>query len=732
MGNLIVNIACEDITERKNSEKELSEKVELLSKKNRYESIIRAVTESVHESLDLDEVFDNAVDALNKYVDGAEHVVIFMVEGNDAVLKAHRGHTEEYITRLQRIPRPKGATWKTILEGIPRYVPDTESDDALGPAGKEFGTKSYLSMPIHLYEETIGCIHIHSREIDRFNPDDLDMLLIVSRQLESAVQNAKQAQDLKESRENLQQKLLELSKKKRYEEIINTVTASIHSSIDLHQVLENAVQALNKNVDGADNVCIYFVEGNEAVLQAHCGCPDWFIENTRRIPYQKGYTWKTIKYGELFYCPDAEKDKVIGPAGKKVGTKSYASMPIKYNGSSIGCININSMRKDTFDRDELKLLEIIASQIEISVNNARKAEALKISEERYRTLFYQTPVGVYTFDKDLIITNTNDRHAEIMQSSRDDIIGLDINDLNDKSFNPLHERAVQGESGTQEGFYKSTTGSADLYILVSAAPIRDASENIIGGMAIVEDITERRQAEEALRQSQQTYETLINSVEGIVWAAELSTQKFIFVSKQAETILGYPTQDWINEKQMWFEKLHPDDKGWVLDFCATEISHQRDHMMEYRIIASDGRIVWLKESVSVVVDKGEVVELKGLMVDITDLKKAEDMLKESADRYRTLVENIYDLVAECDSNGHFVYLSSNYLETMGYDPEELIGRNIFEHVHPEDIPLVTREFSRAPGHLATQYSDTGTRTETGDGSRAQGRLLRPLPENRTA
>jgi len=731
---LIVNIACEDITGRKNSEKELSEKVELLSKKNRYESIIRAVTESVHESLDLDEVFDNAVEALNKYVEGAEHVIIFMVEGNDAVLKANRGHTKEYIARLQRIPRPKGATWKTILEGIPRYVPDTESDDALGPAGIEFGIKSYLSMPIRSDEKTIGCIHIHSREEDRFNADDLDMMLIVARQLESAVNNAKQAEALKESRENLRQKLSELSKKQRYEEIISTVTASIHSSIDLQQVLENAVHAMNRNIEGADNVSIYFVEGNDAVIQTHCGYPDWFIEKVSRIPYPKGFTWRTITEGKLLYCADAEKDSVIGPLGKKVGTKSYAAMPITYEGKTIGCININSLRKNAFDRDELDLLEIIASQIEISVNNARKAEALKVSEERYRTLFYQTPVGVYTFDKSLIITNTNDRHAEIMQSSRDNIIGLDINDLKDKSFNALHERAVQGESGIQEGYYKSTTGSADLYILVSAAPIRDASENIIGGMAIVEDITERRQAEVALRQSQQTYETLINTVEGIVWEADPSTQKFTFVSKQAETILGYPTEDWINEKQIWFEKLHPDDKEWVLDFCATEISHQRDHMMEYRIIASDGRIVWLKESVSVVVEKGEVVKLKGLMVDITDLKKAEDMLKESADRYRTLVENIYDLVAECDSNGNFVYLSPNYLETVGYDPEELIGRNIFEHVHPEDIPLVTREFSRVviTRSWATQYSDTGTRTETGDGSRAPVRLLKPLQGNRAA
>ena len=110
----------------------------------------------------MQEVFENAVDALNKNVEGASNVVIFVVEGNDAVLMADRGHSDWYIERVRRIPYPKGATWKTILEGKPRYVPDTDEDNALGPAGKEFGTKSYLSMPIQSDEKTVGCIHIHS------------------------------------------------------------------------------------------------------------------------------------------------------------------------------------------------------------------------------------------------------------------------------------------------------------------------------------------------------------------------------------------------------------------------------------------------------------------------------------------------------------------------------------------------------------------------------------------
>jgi PAS domain S-box-containing protein len=555
-----------DMTEPRKREEVLREHVEQLSKKNRYESIVRAVTESVHQSLDLQEVFENAVDALNKNVEGASNVVIFMVDGNDAVLKADRGHSDWYVERLRKIPYPKGATWKTILDGKPRYVPDTDEDDALGPAGKEFGTKSYLSMPIQSEGTTVGCIHIHSQEKQSFSIEDLDMLQIVARQLESAIKNAKQAEALKKSEEDIKQKLTELSKKKKYEEIIGMITRSVHSSIDIQEVLENAVDAMNKNIEGADNVSIYFVEGEKAVIQAHRGYPEWFLNKTSRIPRPKGFTWKTIIEGRLIYSPDVENDTVIGQAGKDVGTKSYASMPIKYDGQTIGCININSFRKNAFDEDELGLLEIIAAQIEIAVNNARQAEALKESEERYRILFAQTPVGVYTYDKNLVITNVNERHAEIMHSSLDKIIGLDINDLEDKSFNYIHEQAVQGQKSRHEGYYKSTTGDAELYILVSATPLKDAQGNIVGGMSVVEDIT--------------------------------------------------------------------------------------------------------------------------------DLKNAQDLLKESARRYRTLVENISDLIVETTADGRFIYLSPKHEEALGYKPEELVGRNIFENVHPEDIPLAMKEFGR--------------------------------------
>ncbi|MGH7889576.1 MAG: GAF domain-containing protein, partial [Thermodesulfobacteriota bacterium] len=199
----------------------------------------------------------------------------------------------------------------------------------------------------------------------------------------------KEVAERKQAEEALNESLVQISKKNRYETIIRRVIESVHQSINLQEVLEHAVDAMNKNIEGAESIFISMVEGEEAdpilrhaVLKAYRGYPDWFIERIRRIPYPKGATWKTIIEGKPLYCPDAEKDTVIGPAGKEIGTKSYACMPIRFGDETVGCMSINSLEKDAFDDEELKLLEIVAKQIEIAVNNAKQADALRTQKEK--------------------------------------------------------------------------------------------------------------------------------------------------------------------------------------------------------------------------------------------------------------------------------------------------------------------------------------------------------------
>jgi diguanylate cyclase (GGDEF)-like protein/PAS domain S-box-containing protein len=466
-----------------------------LTRKNRYETIIATVTRSIHKSIDLQEVLENSVEVMSNYIDVVEHVAIYLVEGDELVMRAYRGHPDWFVNRVRRIPYPKGFAWKTIIDGSPIYCEDVDKDDVIGPAGREVGTKSYASMPVKYRGNTVGTIAVHSFRKYAFDDEDLRLLEMVSGQIEVAINNASQAEALKHSEEILRENLAQLSKKNRYETIVSSVTQIVHKSINLHDVLDNAVEAMHEKIEGCDNVCIYMVEGQEAVMKANRGYPKWFIERIGRIPYPRGFTWKTIIEERPLYVADAEKDTVIGRAGLEVGTKSYASMPIQHEGKTIGCININSLKSDAFDEEELNLLDIIAKQIETAVINARHADALRQSEERHRILFDQSPLGVFIIDRELKIDKCNKQLVRIFKSSYDKIIGLDIDKLRDKSFFPVLKGALEGHTNHHESFYEPTTSDAKLWLSVTASPLLDSDGNVVGAMGVVEDITERKRQE---------------------------------------------------------------------------------------------------------------------------------------------------------------------------------------------------------------------------------------------
>jgi len=197
-----------------------------------------------------------------------------------------------------------------------------------------------------------------------------------------------QVKELKKTDDENKKYLRLISKRNRYQEIINTTTQAVHHNINLQDVLESSVDVLKNNLQGVDCVGIYLVEGDVAVLTAQRGYPEDFVKRAGRIPYPKGFTWKTIIEDKPLYVADVDKDDIMGKAGKDMGTQSYASIPIHTNGKAFGTITINSLFKNAFDQEELNLLRIVARQIVSAINNARHAEELVRSNEELQQFAY--------------------------------------------------------------------------------------------------------------------------------------------------------------------------------------------------------------------------------------------------------------------------------------------------------------------------------------------------------
>ncbi len=218
---------------------------------------------------------------------------------------------------------------------------------------------------------------------------------------------------------------------------------------------------------------------------------------------------------------------------------------------------------------------------------------------------------------------------------------------------------------------------------------------------VVSDITERRKVEDALRASQTRLYNLVSSIDGIVWECQPDGMLFTYVSQAAESILGFPTYQWTNERGFWPSIIHADDRQRVLEYCKAQTDAGYDHEAEYRFIAADGREVWVHDRVRLVRDEtGQVTHLRGVMFDITAAKVAEEKQLASEQRFRHLFEQSPDAVFVESLDGIVLDVNDEACRLHRMTRQQLIGKPVHELAPPEDAETVKREFPRvASGEL---------------------------------
>ena len=121
------------------------------------------------------------------------------------------------------------------------------------------------------------------------------------------------------------------------------------------------------------------------------------------------------------------------------------------------------------------------------------------------------------------------------------------------------------------------------------------------------------------------YKTLLESTKAIPWRIDWKTMTFSYIGPQIESLLGWKQDSWVGVND-WVERMHPDDRAYVVEFCVSQSRAGVDHEADYRALTRNGEYVWIRDVVHVVRKDGEVEALVGFMFDISERKKTEEHL----------------------------------------------------------------------------------------------------------
>jgi PAS domain S-box-containing protein len=334
------------------------------------------------------------------------------------------------------------------------------------------------------------------------------------------------------------------------------------------------------------------------------------------------------------------------------------------------------------------------------------SEALRESEERYRTLFEQAPVGVFLYDRSLVITDFNPRFVEILRSRPERLRGLDMRTLRDPRLLPTLEKAPRGETGVYEGGYTATTSDAHIVLSLRVAPLRDARGAVVGGMGLVEDVSERARAESALKESEQRLTLHVRrSPLGVIGLDPEG--RVVEWNDAAARIFGWSEAEALGKPAI--EMLVPAPaREAVIDVFRALLARRGGERSINSNVTKDGRVIlcdWY--NTALVDDAGRVMGVASIIDDITERHQAGEALKLSETRFRNLIENAPDAIAVYPPDDRrIVYANPALASLLGYDvPQEMLGSSIDVFIHPEDRPIHERRRARlaeARGALAPQ------------------------------
>ena len=262
----------------------------------------------------------------------------------------------------------------------------------------------------------------------------------------------------------------------------------------------------------------------------------------------------------------------------------------------------------------------------------RAESEIKERTAHLNALIENSPLAIVVHDSSGRVQMCNPAFERLFQYRQDEVIGLPLDSLvsspeiRDEA-NQLTQRATSGESFHLTTRRRRKDGTL-IDVEVHGVPLL-VEGKLVGAYGLYQDISERKQAQEALQAAEAKFRALVEQLPAITYIAAFgATGEWLYVSPQIRALLGFSAEEWMADMELWFKQLHPEDRERVMAGEARSRETGEPFSCDYRMFARDGRLVWFRDGAVVMLDDtGQPRHLHGVMLDITDRKRAEEELQ---------------------------------------------------------------------------------------------------------
>jgi len=243
---------------------------------------------------------------------------------------------------------------------------------------------------------------------------------------------------------------------------------------------------------------------------------------------------------------------------------------------------------------------------------------LQVSEERHRQILQHSPTGIVHYNKDLCIEFCNERFCEIVRAPMPALIGLDMYTLKDQRILGALSAPIEGHIGKYEGEYISTLSGTPLWVSMTCTPIAAMHGSNDGGIAFIDDVTERKRIESVLQESEQKLRAIADNVKTVMFLKDLEG-KYLYVNRQYEKLF-HVTSSMMDGKTDY--DIFPKDLATV--FAANDLvvaQTQKSIEFEEQVLQDDGLHTYISIKLPIRNSDGELYAVCGIATDITPISE---------------------------------------------------------------------------------------------------------------